>query len=195
MLVGMARPKGFEPDAALTAAMEVFWERGYEATSLDDLVERLGLSRSSIYGTFGSKHAIFLRALQRYLEVQDPSPIELLSRPGPALEAIGALFDHYAEISADGRGCLIVSTAAEVLPGDREAAAVVDGAWDALALALRSTLQRARTQGQLRPGADPAALADLLLMLLQGMRLTGSCWADRKRLRRVARETLRSISA
>src|SRR5215469_11280107 len=64
----MARPREFDSDSALESAMQVFWAKGYEATSLDDLCEATGLSRSSLYGTFGDKHDLLLRSLERYSE-------------------------------------------------------------------------------------------------------------------------------
>ena len=62
----MPRPKAFDPDAALHKAMQVFWERGYEATSVDDLVQCMGINRFSLYSTFGGKHQLFVAALERY---------------------------------------------------------------------------------------------------------------------------------
>ena len=85
----MTRTKEFDPDAALQRALELFWERGYEATSLADLVARLGIARASLYGTFGSKHDLFVKALDRYLEVRDSALVEELSRPGPAFPPSG----------------------------------------------------------------------------------------------------------
>ena len=93
----MARTKEFDPDAALRAALELFWERGYEATSMADLVERLGIGRASLYATFGGKHELYLKALNLYLRTQDPDPVELLSRPGPVLPAVRALLEKYVE--------------------------------------------------------------------------------------------------
>lgn len=80
----MSRSKEFDPDAALQQAMELFWEHGYEATSLAQLTDRLGIGRASLYATFGDKRELYLQALRRYLETRDPDPLELLSQPGPA---------------------------------------------------------------------------------------------------------------
>lgn len=84
----MARTKEFDPDAALRAALELFWRRGYEATSMSDLVEHLGVGRASIYATFGNKRELYLKALARYEQGLLPDLLADLSRPGPALPGV-----------------------------------------------------------------------------------------------------------
>ncbi|MFI7439307.1 TetR/AcrR family transcriptional regulator [Nonomuraea indica] len=189
----MARTKEFDPDAALQAALELFWERGYEATSMADLVERLRIGRASLYATFGGKHELYVKALHRYLETRHPSPVELLSQPGPALPAVRRLVELYAAQSSSEegrRGCMIVNAAAELLPRDEEVCRLVDRNWDALETALTSALIRARAQGELAPDKDPRALARFLLVMLQGMRLMGKASADPARLRDAAAQAL-----
>jgi TetR/AcrR family transcriptional repressor of nem operon len=172
----MARVKEFDPDAVLQRALELFWQRGYEATSMADLVEHLGIGRASIYATFGSKRDLYLRALERYLESQRPNPIEELSQPGPVLPAVRALVRRYAAESAndrEGRGCMVVNAAVERVPEDRQVTRRVQASWDAIEVALTSALTRAQAQGELDASKDPRALARMLLVLLQGMRVVG----------------------
>lgn len=188
------RHREFDADRAVDAALDVFWERGYEATSMQDLGAATGLSRSSLYGTFGSKHGLFLHALRRYLEAQRPSPVEMLSQPGPVLPAIEALLAHYAAASEDPRGCMLVNSAAELLPHDQAVAQIVQSSWDTISVALRTALIRARSQGEIPPDADPAELADFLLVVLQGLRLVGKGSRDRARLRSAALTSLRAIA-
>ncbi len=83
----MPRTKEFDPEAALQTALELFWRRGFVATSTADLVEHLGIGRASIYATFGNKHELYLKALQRYQE-QLPDLLRELSQPGPVLPAV-----------------------------------------------------------------------------------------------------------
>jgi TetR/AcrR family transcriptional regulator, transcriptional repressor for nem operon len=189
----MARTKEFDPDAVLQRALELFWERGYEATSMADLVEHLGIGRASIYATFGGKHDLYLKALHRYREARDPDPVELLSQPGPALPAVRRLVEMYVEDStgADrGRGCMIVNAAAELAPGDEPVARFVEASWSALEAALASALVRARAQGELASDADPGALARFLVVFIQGIRVTGKGSADAGRIRDAARQAL-----
>ncbi|MDI3341903.1 MAG: TetR/AcrR family transcriptional regulator [Sphaerobacter sp.] len=188
----MARTKEFSPDAALQAAMELFWQKGYEATSVADLVEHLGIGRGSLYATFGDKHQLYLAALQRYLETQPPI-LELLSQPGPVLPAVRALVERYAEEAAGDRqrrGCMVVNAAVERLPADRHVARLVEGSWDRLETALTSALIRAQAQGELSPDKCPQALARYLLVVLQGLRVVGKGEASANRLRDAAQQAL-----
>jgi TetR/AcrR family transcriptional regulator, transcriptional repressor for nem operon len=189
----VARTKEFDPDAALLAVLELFWERGYEATSIADLVERTGVARASIYATFGDKRELYLKALDRYGELTDPDLLTRLSQPGPVLPAIRALVERYAgEASgADGRrGCFVVNTAVELGPHDTQAARRVQGNWDFLETALTSALLRAQAQGELAADKDPRALARMLLVLMQGLRVMGKAATEPQRLRDAAAQAL-----
>jgi TetR/AcrR family transcriptional regulator, transcriptional repressor for nem operon len=182
----VARTKEFDPDAALRDALELFWERGYEATSMADLVERLGIARASIYATFGGKREVYLKALDRYGELADPSLLNDLSQPGPALPAVRALVTRYAMEAAHDdkrRGCFVVNTAVELAPHDPDAARRVQASWDYLETALTSALIRARAQGELAESKDPRALARFLLVFLQGLRVMGKAATEPERLR------------
>jgi TetR/AcrR family transcriptional regulator, transcriptional repressor for nem operon len=192
----VARTKEFDPDAVLQRAMELFWQRGYEATSMADLVEHLGIARASIYATFGGKHDLYLKALERYLQTHDPDIVEALSQPGPALPAVRAVVRAYAEQSATDphrRGCMVVNTAVELVGRDPQAARRVETSWDTLETALTSALTRARAQGELSADRDPRALARFLLVLLQGMRVLGRAHPGPGRLRDAAEQALAAL--
>ena len=182
----MGRIKEFDPDAALDAAMHLFWRQGYEATSTADLVAELGIARASLYATFGSKHELYVRALDHYLR-RDPAFIELLSQPGPALPAVRALVESYATDAA--QGCFVVNAAVERLSDD-EVARRVRTSWDTLEVALTSALLRAQAQDELRPGAEPRALARFLLVFLQGVRVLGPDEQNPERLADAVRAAL-----
>ncbi|MFJ2957666.1 TetR/AcrR family transcriptional regulator [Streptomyces sp. NBC_00669] len=189
----MARTKEFDPDAVLDRALDLFWRRGYEATSMADLVEALGIARASIYGTFGSKHDLYLAALARYQRARDDQVLEALSRPGPALPAVRALVTDFAEQAAGDdlrRGCFVTNTAVELAPHDTAAARRVEVSWDALETALTSALLRARADGELAAGRDPRGLARMLLVLLQGIRVVGKAGGDAERARDAAAQAL-----
>jgi TetR/AcrR family transcriptional regulator, transcriptional repressor for nem operon len=189
----VARTKQFDPDAALQKALELFWERGYEATSMADLVEHLGIARASIYATFGGKHDLYLKAYERYVRSHDPGVVEMLSQPGPALPAVRALVCAYADESIGDerrRGCLVVNSAVELAGRDPRTARLVAASWDTLETALTSALIRARAQGELPAGKDPQALARFLLVLLQGIRVFGRTDPEPARLRDAAEQAL-----
>src|SRR6266545_6914067 len=109
--------------------MELFWRQGFEATTMAELVEHLGIGRASLYATFGDKHELFLQALQHYLRVRRPDPVEAVSQPGPVLPAVRGLVRAYVdEALADPlqQGCMIVNSAGELLPGDTAVARIVE---------------------------------------------------------------------
>ncbi|NED99757.1 TetR/AcrR family transcriptional regulator [Phytoactinopolyspora halotolerans] len=193
----MARTKEFDPDAALARALELFWERGYEATSMADLVEHLEIGRASLYATFDSKHELYLKALRRYLETRDPDPIALLSQPGPALPAVRTLVESYVAESINDerhRGCMIVNAAAELMPHDHQVAQHVETSWSALEAALTGALTRARAQDEIGPDADPIATARFLVVFLQGVRLVGKGPMGAARLRDAADQALSMLT-
>ncbi|MGC5410137.1 TetR/AcrR family transcriptional regulator [Streptomyces sp. DT225] len=190
----MARTKEFDPDAALQSALELFWRRGYEATSLADLVEHLGIGRASIYATFGTKHELYLKALDRYADTRDRALLAELSQPGPALPGVRAVVRRFAAeaVSPEGRlsGCFVTNTAAELAPHDPAAARRVEISWEHVETLLHSALLRAQAQGELPEERDPRALARMLLVLLQGVRIVGKASNDPSRVRDAAEQAL-----
>lgn len=196
----MARTKEFDPEAALDAAMELFWERGYAATSVADLVERLGIARASVYATFGGKHELYLKALDRYLALRDPAVISRLAGPEPALAQVRALVrDYVAEAVGERgrRGCFVVNAAVEAMAADAEVGRRVATSWTTLEVALTLALERGRTLGELRADADPASLARFLLVLLQGVKVLGADGspAGGERLRAAADQAVAVLDA
>jgi TetR/AcrR family transcriptional repressor of nem operon len=190
----VARTKEFDPDAALQSALELFWRRGYEATSMADLVEHLGIGRASIYATFGNKHELYLKAMDRYTETRDPLLLAELSQPGPALPAVRAMVRRAAMEAAapQGRlnGCFVTNTAAELAPHDPAAARRVEISWEHVETPLHSALVRAQAQGELPGDRDPRALARMLLVLLQGVRVVGKASNDPARVRDAVEQAL-----
>lgn len=190
----MARTKEFDPEAALQSALQLFWRRGYEATSMADLVEHLGIGRASIYATFGNKHELYLKALDRYSENRDSSLLHELSQPGAALPAVRTAVRRFAaEANADdhrAKGCFVTNTAAELGPHDPEAARRVEASWDLFETLLHSALARAQAQSELPAERDPRALARMLLVLMQGLRVTGKASKRPGRTRDAAEQAL-----
>ena len=120
----MARPKAFDPEDILGRATALFWRKGYEATSVADLVEALGINRGSLYDTFKDKRTLFLAALERYDEREIGATVRhLRNTQGPGRDRIQSLFDNFiraVEERGDRRGCLICNTAVELAASDPE---------------------------------------------------------------------------
>ncbi|MDT0345388.1 TetR/AcrR family transcriptional regulator [Streptomyces litchfieldiae] len=191
----MGRSKEFDPDATLRSALELFWRQGYEATSMQDLVDHLGINRGSIYATWGSKHELYLRALDRYRQDRGDEALDLLGRSGPALPAVREFVLAYvteACTDPDRKGCLVTNTATERLPGDAQAGRRVESAFGELEAALTGALLRARSQGELAADADPRALARFLVTFVQGVRVVGKT-EDARRLQDAADQALRLL--
>jgi TetR/AcrR family transcriptional repressor of nem operon len=190
----MARTKEFDPEAALRAALELFWRRGYEATSMSDLVEHLGVGRASIYATFGNKHDLYMKALESYDRAGLTPMVREWSQSGPALPPVRALVRRYAAEAADEQlrslGCLVTNAAAELAPHDTAATRLVERNWDQLEAVLRSALVRAQAQGELPADRDPLTLARMLLVLMQGLRVVGRASGDPARVRDAAEQAL-----
>jgi TetR/AcrR family transcriptional repressor of nem operon len=177
----MARKRSFDETAVLRAARDVFWERGYEATSLELLQAAMGLSRSSLYETFGSKRALFARVLDGYLlDVIDPR-LAPLERPGAGFDSLVGYFDDFgrylrlAPPDLAGRGCLLMNTATELAVLDDEAAAVVEAYRQRVTAVFLAVLVQAAADGDLGdPGAGglTGRRADLLTAQVIGLFLT-----------------------
>ncbi|PZG19348.1 TetR family transcriptional regulator [Spongiactinospora gelatinilytica] len=181
----MVRTREFDMDAAVDAAIGVFWRKGYAATSIQDLVEATGVGRGSLYAAFGSKAGLHEAALIRYAERSAAEAGARLERAAPPREVLRDLLVSMVEatvLDPERRGCLITNTATERLPHDRVAARVVGDALDGNATSIAAVLRRARERGELPPGADVTAMADLLVTTIQGLRVQGKAGADRRRL-------------
>lgn len=194
----MARPREFEIDSALESAMQTFWAKGYEATSVDDLCESTGLGRSSLYAAFGDKRELYLRALDRYEEDAATRVATALAGPLPIHKSIAAFLDRIIDdiVSGPGRrGCFIGNCAAELPRGDREAANQVRRSLARVEKVFREALAGARDRGEIARTSDVTALARFFTSGIQGLRLVGKANPDRKVLDDIAMVMLHALDA
>jgi TetR/AcrR family transcriptional repressor of nem operon len=168
----MARPKEFDPNQALDKAMHVFWHKGYEATSMEDLLTAMNLNRGSLYDTFGDKRELFLKAMDRYCTgggIGDR--ISILNQPGPALPLIRRFINAMLEFGLSDplrRGCMITNTVMELAPHEKDIARKVAGRLQMTEEAFFKLLARAKQEGELAKDKDPRALARVLVTMMQG---------------------------
>lgn len=192
------RPKEFDPDQIADAAMQVFWQRGYAATSIQDLVEGTGLSRSSLYNAFDSKHGLYTCALKRYQE-QSNANITLLAQDAPAKALVRQLLLRIVDDELDDTqrlGCLAANAALEVAGQDPVVAELVAQNFRRVEAALERLLRRGQAEGDIDPGKNPAALASFVVCTVQGLRVLGKGSAPderRERLLNVLEIVLQSI--
>jgi TetR/AcrR family transcriptional repressor of nem operon len=192
----MARPREFDVDSALERAMDVFWSKGYEATSLDDLCAATGLSRSSLYATFGSKRELLLQTVDRYAERRTPSIEVILARSANLYEGIAALAREFIDQIVSGagrRGCFLGNCAAELPRGDCTALARVRQGLERMEATFRHALAEAQGRGELSSSADVDALARFLMASFQGLRLVGKVNTDRAVLEDIAATMLQCL--
>jgi len=189
----MARQKEFNRDEVLHKAMEVFWSRGYQGASIQDLVQHMGINRQSIYDTFGDKHALFLQALDRYREMQSRKVFEVLDRPGSMKKNLRQLFEEAVAraLSAEGRrGCFVGNSMSELAGRCKETATRTCNSVAAAEKILQRALERGREQGDLPRVRDTRAVARFLYSSLQGLLLMAKATRDRRLLNDVVKVTL-----
>jgi len=183
------RPRCFDRAAALEAAMEVFWRKGFEATSLADLTAAMGINPPSLYAAFGDKERLFLEAAGHYEEAR--FALCPYTEEPTARAAVGRLLAHLADElpSADHPGCLMVMTMA--ISGCSE------GLKDALAKLraevrgrFRARIERGIREGDVPAGTDAAALTDFYGAVISGMALQARAGAGRKSMRAAAGQAL-----
>ncbi|MFF1692860.1 TetR/AcrR family transcriptional regulator [Streptomyces sp. NPDC058257] len=156
----MARPREFDEDRVVTAAMETFWRHGYEGTSTRALCESTGLGPSSLYNTFGGKRQLYLRALRRYYDTITAEQIEILRGEGPAKQRLRDMMVHAVDADldeADGRGCFAINAAVEIAGLDPEVKDAVRRNFARVEEELRAVVTAGRRTGELRSPADAGA--------------------------------------
>ena len=180
--MGVARPREFEHDVVLDRAMQVFWSRGYEATSIRHLVDRMGIQRGSLYGTFGAKRALFFAAIDRYDRVVTAKLLAALDGPASGRDAIREFFRLKVELALEPRrprGCLVTNSAAELASRDRGTATRVGAVLARIEAAFHRAVVRAQQAGEIDRARDPRALARFLTSSAQGFSVMAKTFPER----------------
>lgn len=154
--------------------MEVFWDKGYGATTPNDLVLALGIGNGSLYHEFGSKRALFERALERYRDAQAVLLIEVLQQPGPVKARLSAVLEALVDIDFAApvrRGCMAVNTAAELGGVDEAATGLVREMFERTEQAFVALIEEGQRAGEIDAGRDPQAIGSLLLNTVVGLRV------------------------
>jgi AcrR family transcriptional regulator len=188
------RPRAFDAEQALDRALEVFWAKGYEGASLDDLTDAMGINRPSLYAAFGNKENLFRRALDRYAHGPAAHTCAALQAPTARVVAEQTLMGTVALLThpRHPRGCLIVQGA--LACGDASACVQRELATvrEAGVAALRKRFERARREGDLPRSANPADLARYVATVAHGLSVQAASGATRSELTRVVRTALRA---
>lgn len=187
------RPRTFDVDEALESALCVFWTKGYEGASLQDLTEAMGINRPSLYAAFGNKEELFCKALDRYISKNEENFRAALN--GPDLRAaIERVMHHAVEMGTSGqdsRGCMLVSSLtcgedAEPIKKELAARRAQSETW------LRDRFKRAKASGELPADTDAPALARFYSAVLQGISVQAASGASRKALKGIVTQAMRA---
>lgn len=189
------RPREFELDAVLESAMEVFWTKGYSATSTAELCEATGLGRGSLYNTFGSKQDLYEAALARYADRGVVLQVEILQQAGSAKGKLRNLMEWVIETDLSDprhRGCMTINAATEAAGRDDAVVKLVGGQFHRLEAAIHDTIVAGQKAGEIGQDRSASSIARAFLSTYYGLRVLGSV-ADREMLEEVVSGTLDSI--
>ncbi|MBT2212705.1 MULTISPECIES: TetR/AcrR family transcriptional regulator [Actinomadura] len=193
----MARPRQFDEQDAVTRATELFWRRGYNATSVRDLGAELELTPSSLYRTFTDKHTLFLRALDHYRATDSAEAERRLDADGrPVRDVLRDWMLWLVSCPSDGepgRGCFVVNTATELGTTDVQVRRRTEAAFEVTRQAMRSLLHQGRRAGELPADLDIDATVELLFTTLLGLRVRERAGHDPARLATAIDAAIRAL--
>ena len=168
----MVRPREFDEDQALNAAMKLFWEKGYEATSLSDLTSKMGIQKPSLYSAFGDKKTLFETALRKYTQFHATHVRTTLQNKPSIKEAFRAFFEGLVEEAYgenNQRGCFCINTMVELAPHDEKFEILTREHQMYLSALFQETIERGIRSGELTISMSPKALAQTFVVSLIGL--------------------------
>jgi TetR/AcrR family transcriptional repressor of nem operon len=178
----MARTREFDEDKIIKIATDLFWNKGYNAVSTQDLIEAFGISRSSMYGAYKDKRSLFILALQHYRQTSTQSMLEILNKSVSFVETITLLLNQIIkETITDGqsRGCFIVNTAIELAPHDEEILEIIQENRKNIVEGLSKAIQKGIDNKELTENNKPQALANYFYNLINGLRVDAKVTKDK----------------
>ena len=184
LLFFMARPKAFDEATVLQKAIELFWQQGFHATSVQDLVDHLGINRASLYSTFGDKKALFDQAFNHYRQSQAAGMQAYLTQQSDVRTGIAQLFTTAIEQTrTNSKGCFVVNVTTEMLPLDASLAPVLQANQAKMEAVFYAYLLAGERRGEIPPGKDLRGLASLLFTLYNGLQVIGKIPGSESSLR------------
>lgn len=178
----MGRPRQFDETEVLAAAVDCFWERGYEATSIRELADKMGLTGASLYNAFGDKRTLYRRALNYYIKTTFADRVHRFEGKLPPLQAISAFFSEIIERSLDDRqrrGCMLVNSALEVAPHDSEFREIVTEVLGHIEAFFCRCVQAGQQDGTITTSQSATDLGRLLLGVHVGLRVVARTRPER----------------
>ena len=170
----MPRVKLFDENEILKKSMELFWKKGYSATSVQDMVTHLGINRGSMYGTFGDKKNLLNKSLALYCSINQEATLEFLKHEKSVKDGLKKLFGIFIENSIsdrDQKGCFVVNTTTELNPSDKDINKVLLQNKDALEKMFYDFLKLGQDRGEIPKDKDIQAISSLIYTLFSGIRV------------------------
>lgn len=192
----MQTTEPYESTDATTTLKELFWKRGYERTSIEDVVQATGMNRYALYNAFGGKRDLFLAALDDYYFERKSVFLENLNSPEtPPLDAVRGVMEFaIAELADRGAGCLLCNVANDMGPTDPVIAARVDAYLTEIEFAYGEALVRAEDAGALNPNISPQDGAKMLIAIQLGIGVRAKAGAKRDQLLEILNAALRALA-
>ncbi len=178
----MARPRDFDENEVLAKAMQLFWYKGYNGTSIEDLLDTMGLSRSSLYSTYTDKHTLFLKALANYQQVTSLEIQEVIADAGPAKEKVKKLLKFIAGKMLNDeqqKGCFMLNAEVELAPHDKEVKELVQMNDLQTEEIFYQVIKNGQDSGQIKNHRDAHGVARFILNSLKGIRVTAKSTSDK----------------
>jgi TetR/AcrR family transcriptional repressor of nem operon len=179
----MARTKEFDTDQVLGKAIHLFWCKGYNGASMQDVVDCLGLSRSSLYDTFGDKRQLYLEALKKYRREMAAALIQTITQSTDIKNTIREIFQATVKESLEDqqqKGCFMVNTTIEMAPHDPEFAQLVQANMQDVENAFSEAIKKSQSMGQISAAHEPTSLARFIFNTISGLRVAAKSGADKK---------------
>lgn len=191
----MGRNYEFNREETLNKAMQVFWQKGYKATSMKDLIDEMGIQPGSIYNSFGDKHSLFLEAIKYYGDVVTSDALKSLEKEGSPLENLHKFFVEIISRPSEKkcRGCLIVNSVVELAPHDSGTADIVNIIMKKIEGSFYNCLQKAQAMGEIENNKDIKALSRYLASSTHGLLVTGKSNASREEMQDVVNVIFESL--
>lgn len=195
MKSSVGRPREFDPEDFLNTALECFWQKGYRATSMADLMKASGLASASIYKLYPDKRAIYLAALQQYMDegVTRGAKRNADLSPEAALRETLEFVALLSSAPEGEKGCFTIAAASELLPGDEEVQRKVSTKFNSIINQLENILCKGQAQQVFRQDEDARVMALSIFMMLEGMRVYGKIQPDRENLNRCNEFIVKSV--
>ena len=190
------RPREFDRNVVLDLAIKTFWDKGYNGASLDDLTERMGINRPSLYSSFGNKQKLFMEAIDRYAGTFGMRPIDMLQNEPEIMKAVESFFAETIRcVTAKNnpKGCLIVNVAGEFTHNDKIVRTKLASGFEKKVGLVVARLETAQTDGQLDSNTDTEETARMILAVMQSIATRARVGASRKELNKLASSFMRLL--